>query len=378
MSIFSQKISEEGSLRRKNSIKIIGYVLFFALITSLRIQSPAQILAEGQSAAALIKKALDDKEMVTAKLEITQIIQNIDRYIYEERELMALGIEYLEAGKPHLAAVVFTATAEVFPESLNAMRLLAHSYYRAGDEERGLQAQAKMIAARGKAELAGYLEKNRGSLASTAGEVIGRCLEATGGREAWEDIKTMVVIFSLQSSGGEQLRMERLYKRPSFYRQGLEGGVSFLATDGTRAWQVSNGKWAETENVYLRFASMDNWLLNYERIGISYSYMGFDHINGSPVYHLYRTFNNGTIEDLYFSADTNLLTEIRSDYIQSWPFMKSFMSLWNYREVESVKIPFVFIRNLGALEPPHGGVVAEVKINVPLDDSLFLPPDHKK
>jgi len=72
------------------------------------------------------------------------------------------------------------------------------------------------------------------------------------------------------------------------------------------------------------------------------------------------------------------LTEIRSDYIQSWPFMKSFLTQWNYKEVEGIKIPFVFIRNVGSLEPPHGGVVEEVRINVPLDDALFIPPDQKK
>ena len=58
--------------------------------------------------------------------------------------------------------------------------------------------------------------------------------------------------------------------------------------------------------------------------------------------------------------------------------MKSFRSYWNYRDAGGVKIPFVFMRNMGSLEPPHGGVVEEVRINVPLDDALFLPPGHKK
>ena len=126
------------------------------------------------------------------------------------------------------------------------------------------------------------------------------------------------------------------------------------------------------------FASMDRWLLGSEAFGISYQFMDFDHINGSPVYHLRRTFRNGYVEDLYFSALTNLLTEIRSDYVQGRPFMKSFLSFWNYRDVEGIKIPFVDIRNMGSLEPPHGGVVEEVRLNVPLDDGLFLPPGYKK
>jgi len=106
--------------------------------------------------------------------------------------------------------------------------------------------------------------------------------------------------------------------------------------------------------------------------------MGFEHMNGSPVYHLRRNYRNGFVEDLYFSALTNLLTEIRSDYVQGNPFMKSFMSQWNYRNVERIKIPFVFMRNMASLEPPHGGVVEEVRVNVPLGDGLFLPPGYKK
>ena len=59
--------------------------------------------------------------------------------------------------------------------------------------------------------------------------------------------------------------------------------------------------------------------------------------------------------------------------VQGQPFMKSFKSLWNYREIEGLKIPYVFIRNFGTSEPPHGGVVEKVKINMPLDEALFIP-----
>ncbi len=38
--------------------------------------------------------------------------------MFEERELLTRGIEYLEAVKPYLATVVFAATTEVTLESL--------------------------------------------------------------------------------------------------------------------------------------------------------------------------------------------------------------------------------------------------------------------
>ena len=365
---------------RRNTAVIFGLMVFFSLMVILRIQSPAQNQEQGQSAAELIKQSLEEKGVMTAKEEFIKIFNNKDLYVFEESEFLAVGNEYLKAGKPHMAAAVFAMTVEVFPSSLSALRLLGHSYYLSGDEERSLKAQAKMMAARGKVQLADFLEKNRNSLAKTAEEVIDRCLEATGGREAWKAVKTMVVVFSVQTTAGDQPRMVRMYKRPSFYRYGLEGSPNFTATDGTTLWRVRGGEWKEASNFHfhLPFVSMDKWLLDYEAAGISYEFMGFDYFNGSPVYHLRRTFRDRFVEDLYFSARTNLLTEIRSDYVQSMPFMKSFQSLWNYRDVDGVKIPFVFMRNMGPLEPPHGAVVEEVRLNVPLDDALFLPPDYKK
>jgi hypothetical protein len=341
-------------------------------------ETPIPSGEQGQSAAKLVKKSIDEKGEEAARDIFHKIFRDKDQYLFNEQEFLDTSLEYLKSGQPHTAAVVLEMAVEVFPESLAAIRLLAHSYYMAGDEEKSIKTQAKMISAQGQAQLADFLEKNKYSRASTAEEVIDRCLEAIGGRQAWEDIKTMVIVFSLQDSSGNQPRMVRMYKRPALFRQGLEGAPNFTTFDGTRFWTVRNGEWSENTNAHVRLASMDKWLLDYERMGISHDFVGFDFTNGSPVYHLRRTYQDSFVEDLYFSATTHLLTEIRSDYIQGWPFMKSFLTQWNYKEVEGIKLPFVFIRNVGSLGPPHGGVVEEVRINVRLDDTLFLPPEHKK
>jgi hypothetical protein len=362
----------------KNAGIILGSFVFIALLVNLRIQPSTQDRGELQSAAALIKKSLDEKDIEAARNQLDLLVKDKASYVFDEAEFLALGNDYLKAQKPHFAAAVFEMDVEIFPDSLSAIRLLAHSYFMSGDEERSLRTAAQMMAARNKVELADFLGKNRSSLASTAEEVIDRSLRATGGREVWQAVKTMVVIFNVQSSSGKQHQIIRMYKRPSLYRGGAKGSSNFTATDGQTLWQVSGDKWRETEDVPLRETSMDGWLLDYERVGISYAFTGFDYINGSPVYRLRRTYRNGVEEDCDFSALSNLMTEIHSDYIQGMPFMKSFMSQWNFREVDGVKIPFVFIRNMGPLGPPHGGIVEEVQINVPLEDSLFLPPDYKK
>jgi len=330
-------------------------ISFFILITILGTHTIIQSQEKAQSAVDLIKKSIDEEGTEAAIEEFKLLLKDREHYSFEEREFLSLGNEYLMDKKPLMAEVVFTMTLEAFPDSISALRMLAHSYYILGDEERSLKTAKKMMSVRSKVELADFMDKNRDSLAKSAEEVIKKSLEATGGREAWEAVSTMVVVFSVQSTAGEQYQIERMYKRPFFYRQGLRGDADFTATDGTTCWRVNSGQWAEIPNFNLSQVSMDNCLLNYEAVGIYYEFMGLDYFNGSPVYHLKRTFRDGFVEDLYFSALSYLLTEIRSDYVQSQPFMKSFRSLWNYREVNGVKIPFVFIRNMGSLEPPHGG-----------------------
>ncbi|MDH4271876.1 MAG: hypothetical protein OEW18_07855, partial [Candidatus Aminicenantes bacterium] len=236
---------------RKNQAMVLKSFILFALLVALRTEVPSQSQAQGPSAAALIKRSLEKKGAEAAKKEFAQILKKRGRFVFEEAEFLSLGNGYLEAQKPSLAAAVFEMAAEAFPESIPALRLLAHSYYMTGDEERSGGIQAKMMSARGKAELADFLDKNKDSLASTAEEVIEKCIAATGGRKAWEAVKTMVVVFSIQSTAGEQARMERMYKRPCLYRQGLQGAADFTATDGTTCWRVSGGEWKEVPNFHI-------------------------------------------------------------------------------------------------------------------------------
>ena len=39
--------------------------------------------------------------------------------------------------------------------------------------------------------------------------------------------------------------------------------------------------------------------------------------------------------------------------------------------------PSIHIRSIGDFGPPHGLVLKSVEVNVPLPDSLFLPPEER-
>jgi hypothetical protein len=360
---------------------MIGLCLAVLMVVFAALGIFAQEEPAKESAATLIEQMLNEKGIDAAKAKFFLLKTKKEDYSFIEAEFTALGNKLLQAGRPKDAVAVLEIGAKLFPDSINMYWLMANAHYVAGNSEQSLEVIAKMSLIREEAFLADFLKENEGKLAATAEEVIERHIEATGGREAWKAVKTMVIVFSVQSTRGQQPRLVRMYKRPHFYRQGPESGGQFTATDGESIWNVSDKGWRKMEgdsHPYIRMASIDNWFIDYSTKKVSYTFIGLEFLESSPVYHLRRTFWDGFQQDLFFSALTNLLTENRSDYIQVQPFMKSYLSYWNYRNVGGIKIPYIFIRNVGSLGPPHGGVVEEVKINVPLDDSLFIPPKDKK
>jgi len=359
---------------------VLHLAVMMAVFVALGVFAQEEAAKEKESAVTVIEQVLNERGVDAAKAKFFLLKTKKENYSFIEAEFTALGNKLLQAGRPQEAVAVLEMGAKLYPESTNVYWLMAVAHYAAGDAEKSLEDIAKMESIRDEATLADFLKTNEGKLAATAEEVIERHIEATGGREAWKAVKTMVLVFSVQSTRGLQTRLVRMYKRPHFYRQGLESGGQFTATDGESVWNVSDKGWRKVEgdsNPYIRMASIDNWFIDYSTKKVSYTFIGLEFLESSPVYHLRRTFWDGFQQDLFFSAFTNLLTEIKSDYIQDQPFMKSYLSYWNYRDADGIKIPYVFIRNVGSLGPPHGGVVEEVKINVPLDDALFTPPKDK-
>ena len=368
---------------KKHSRPMIGLFLavLIAVFAASGIIAQEEAAGEKESAVAVIEQVLNEKGIDGAKAKFFLLKTKKENYSFIEAEFTALGNKLIQAGRAQDAVAVLEMGAKLFRDSVNIYWLMANAHYRAGNSEKSIEIISKMMSIRNEAALADFVKENEGKLATTTEEVIERHIQATGGKEAWKAVKTMVVVLSVHGTGGQQTRLVRMYKRPYFYRQGIEGSGQFHVTDGESVWDVSEKGWKKREgdsNPYVWMASMDNWFMDYSSKGISYTFIGLEFLESSPVYHLRRTFRDGYQQDLFISALTHLLTEIKSDYVQMMPFMESYYSLWNYREVEGIKIPYVFIRNVGSLGPPHGGVVEEVKINVPLDDSLFIPPEDKK
>lgn len=221
-----------------------------------------------------------------------------------------------------------------------------------------------------------YREEHAGSLPTSAEEVIARHLEAVGGRMAFDTIQTMVLRFTAHGASGTVGELIRYYKKPLRYRQEMIGSGRAAVTDGEQFWWVGDDGWeAAPEEIvgYGPLLSMDNHMVDPGAMGLVHELLGVSVLDGDPGFEVRRIWPDSTQEFLFFSALSGLLTARRTSY----PLMaESWFSYWDYRDLGGVRIPFVHIRSVGDFGPPHGLVLQSVEVNVPLEDSLFGPPDE--
>ncbi|MFC2096112.1 tetratricopeptide repeat protein [Bacteroidota bacterium] len=355
-----------------SSIKIITCILFLSITLNLKSQDQQ----EKESGVKLIENVLNNHGIDSAQSHFNLLKSDTTQYYFNDNEFINFCYKLLNSEREYEALRILEMAQEISPSSPNILIFLATAYFQNNNFEKSIATFKSRSDILAEFQLKKFIEDNKGALLNIADEVIKKNIEATGGEDAWRKIKTMTVTFSMQPDNGDHTEIVRLYKRPNLYRQGVKGSKSFNSTDGVNTWNFNGKEWKESNTKY-RTTSIDDYTLDYKEIGIYYEFIGLEVLNHNPVYHLARTFPNGYKQDLNFSAKTFLLQEIKSDYFESYPFMESYFSLWNYKDVFGVKIPHVFIRNVGSMGPPHGGIITDIQVNVPLSDSLFLPPEHR-
>jgi len=108
--------------------------------------------------------------------------------------------------------------------------------------------------------------------------------------------------------------------------------------------------------------------IEYKTRGITYELLGIEAIDRHIYYHLVKKHTDGEKRNYYFSAETGLFRMERRDFGVG----KDIKSYWDYRRHDGILIPhlFVVILDVG-FGQTHGGILKEIKINVPIEDSLF-------
>ncbi|MHC4179340.1 MAG: hypothetical protein ACYSWU_17645 [Planctomycetota bacterium] len=229
---------------------------------------------------------------------------------------------------------------------------------RAELEERAQQAYDRILASQTE------------PLAKTAEDVIQRCIEAMGGRQALASLRTLTMTSKGHMiSGG--FGTTRHLKAPNFIRQ-LRSGGRAIVTDGVSAWLVEGEKWQPAppgRNVWQQMMSITLDLVSHAEKKVSYELLDTVPLEGSALHKLRKTLSTGKEVYVYFSIETGLLMMEEEFGDDGWKANLYF----DHREVAGVKLPHMRVRVADVLKTAHVALLS-YQANEPLEDSLFLKP----
>ena len=217
-------------------------------------------------------------------------------------------------------------------------------------------------------------EQLGGKLLATADEVIEKYVEAIGGRDAVLSIKTMAEIVRNVRVGEEDATLYRYYAQPNYFKaMNSPDDKNYIVSNGQKTCSVSPSGRNEFSTWIAKSIShnrIDGNFIDYKERGIEYEYIGLEGFNTEPnvYYHLHRTFADGFEEELYFEVNSGLLHAI---WQTSSPRKNSPNIFYDYREVNGVLFPHIWMRVHDETAPPHLYIVDEIKINEDFSENFF-------
>jgi outer membrane lipoprotein-sorting protein len=214
----------------------------------------------------------------------------------------------------------------------------------------------------------------------TSDEILGKMIEAMGGREVLENIKDMTVTASVNVIPmGIEAKVTNSIKEPNLARVDIEmpGVVMSQIFDGEKAWMIDSRTGIEEllPEEAQKYAKRDalgfSSLLNPDKFGIMYTYTGKETIDNKEYLVVEREYENGYKTISYLDSETYLPFKSVATALDSTMMeVEEVTYTSDYREVGGVKVAHsVTVFQDG--QKYMTSTVTDVKINTGLADSFF-------
>lgn len=187
------------------------------------------------------------------------------------------------------------------------------------------------------------------AFAQTADELIEKSIQASGGREKIEAVKSARMTGKMTLGQGMEAPVVIETVEPSKFRMEMtfQGMTMIQAYDGKSGWQVQPfmGKTEPEPMTEQDLKSMEDQvddmdlLTKYKEKGHTVELVGKEELEGSPVYKLKLTKKNGDVSNLYLDAETYLLIKQTGKTRMQGQEIESETSLSDYKEVAGVLYP---------------------------------------
>jgi outer membrane lipoprotein-sorting protein len=214
----------------------------------------------------------------------------------------------------------------------------------------------------------------------TSNEILGKMIEAMGGRKVLENIKDMTVSAAVNViQMGIEAKVTNSIKEPNLSRVDIEmsGAVMSQKFDGEKAWMIDSRKGIEEQlpEAAQKYAKRDalgfSSLLNPDKFGIIYTYTGKERIENKEYLVVEREYENGYITTNYLDPETYLLFKSVATALDSKMMeVEEETRTSDYRKIGGVMIAHsVTVYQDG--QKYMTSTVTDVKFNTGLADSLF-------
>jgi hypothetical protein len=222
------------------------------------------------------------------------------------------------------------------------------------------------------------------SYSQTADELIGKNIQARGGVEKMNAIKTMRVTGKFEGSGGFTASVGQENQRPNLVRETftLQGMTAVQAYDGSAGWQIQpfGGKkdpelmGEDDVRDLLLDADFDGPLVDYKSKGSTVEYMGHDVVDGDDALRLKVTLKNGDI--IYDYLDPDTFMEIRREIQQfvRGSVRERVIGFGSYKVVAGVMYPFSISQGPKDNPDAQTTTVQKMEPNVTIDPADFMLP----
>jgi len=222
----------------------------------------------------------------------------------------------------------------------------------------------------------------------TAEELIAKNIQARGGLEKIQAVKTIRITSKVAGGGGFTFSAGQENQRPNLIRETatLQGMTAVQAYDGTTGWQIQpfGGKkdpelmGEDDVRDLLLDADFEGPLVNYKAKGSTVEYLGHDVVDGDDALRLKVTLKNGDI--IYDYLDPDTFIEIRWEIQQfvRGSVRERVVGLGSYKAVAGVMFPFSISQGTKDHPEDQATTIQKLEVNVTIDPADFALPASLK
>lgn len=224
--------------------------------------------------------------------------------------------------------------------------------------------------------------------AATSDELIAKNLEARGGLDKIQAIKTLKTSGKLRFGEQFELAFTRYQKSPESSRSeaSLQGLTAVQAWDGTQAWQISpfQGRKdpeklsADDARALADDAPVAGVLVDWQARGSRIEYLGTEDVDGTDAHKLRVTLKNGDVETIYLDPDHFLEIRTQTQRTVRGTLIESTTDYGDYEQVAGVYFPFSISTENKADGSVQKTLIEKAEANVGIDDALFAFPGAAK